>query len=141
MEETTYGDKRRLEFVRRVIEITQPRLVLDIGCGTGMRVTRPLAEAFPTIRFLGTDPDRESIAWASDNNRDLENLSFVCLGNALPDERFDLVIASEVIEHVYEPVKFLGDIRGRLSEKGRIVLTLPNGYGPSEFMALIECVL
>ncbi len=42
-----------------------------------MRVTRPLAEAFPTIRFLGFDPDRESIAWASDNNRDLGNLSFV----------------------------------------------------------------
>lgn len=141
MEETTYGDGRRLEFLRRVIEIAQPRLVLDIGCGTGMRVTRPLAEAFPAIRFLGTDPDRESIAWASDNNRDLVNLSFACLGNALPDERFDLVIASEVIEHVYEPMTFLSDIRGRLSEMGRIVLTLPNGYGPSEFMALIECVL
>jgi SAM-dependent methyltransferase len=141
MQETTYGDGRRLEFLRRVIEVARPRLVLDIGCGTGMRVTRPLAEDFPTIRFVGTDPDRTSIAWANDNNRDLENLSFVCLGNALPDERFDLVIASEVIEHVAEPVKFLRDIHGRLSEKGRIVLTLPNGYGPFEFMALIECVL
>jgi len=141
MEETTYGDKRRLEFVRRVIEITQPRLVLDIGCGTGMRVTRPLAAAFPAIRFVGTDPDRTSIDWASDHNRDLENLSFVDLGTALPDEQFDLVIASEVIEHLYEPVKLLHDIRDRLSEKGRIVLTLPNGYGPSELMALTECIL
>jgi len=105
-----------------------------------MRVTRPLAEAFPTIRFLGFDPDRESIAWASDNNRDLGNLSFV-FGNTLPDERFDLVIASEVIGHVSQPMTFLRDIRGRLNDKGRIVLTLPNGYGPFEFMALIECVL
>jgi SAM-dependent methyltransferase len=141
MQETTYGDGRRLQFLCGVIENSQPRLVLDIGCGTGMRVTRPLAEAFPTIRFLGSDPDRESIAWASDNNRDLGNLSFVCLRNALPDERFDLVIASEVIEHVSEPLQFLCDIRGRLTEKGRIVLTLPNGYGPFEFMALIECLL
>src|SRR6266404_2323981 len=77
MRETTYGDGRRLEFLRGVIENSRPRLVLDIGCGTGMRVTRPLAKAFPTIRFLGSDPDSESIAWASDNNRDLGNLSFV----------------------------------------------------------------
>ena len=97
-----------------------------------MRVTRPLAEAFPTIRFLGLDPDRESIAWASDNNRALGNLSFV-FGNTLPDERFDLVIASEVIGHVSQPMTFLRDIRGRLNDKGRIVLTLPNGYGPFEF--------
>jgi SAM-dependent methyltransferase len=141
MQETTYGDGRRIEFLRGVIENSQPRLVLDIGCGTGMRVTRPLAKAFPAIRFLGSDPDRESIAWASDNNRDVANLSFVCLQNALPDEQFDLVIASEVIEHVSEPLQFLCDIRERLTEKGRIVLTLPNGYGPFEFMAFIECVL
>ena len=67
MEETTYGDRRRFEFLCRVIETTRPRLVLDIGCGTGMRVTRPLAEAFPAICFVGTDRDHSSIAWASDN--------------------------------------------------------------------------
>lgn len=141
MRETSYGDAKRLAFLRGIIESRRPATVLDIGCGTGVRVTRPLAEAFPSIAFLGVDADETSIAWAGNNNRDLDNLSFAPLDTLPAGRRFDLVIASEVIEHIADPVRFLLDLRGRLAGTGAIALTLPNGYGPFEAMALTECVL
>jgi SAM-dependent methyltransferase len=141
MAETSYGDERRFEFLREIVARQRPSRILDIGCGTGMRLTRRLAEAFPGTGFVGTDSDRTSIAWAEINNNDLTNLSF-CMDDELPRaERFDLVIASEVVEHVDDPLGFLLDLRGRLADYGRVVLTLPNGYGPFELMALTECAL
>jgi SAM-dependent methyltransferase len=141
MAETSYGDERRFAFVREIVERQRATRVLDIGCGTGMRLTRCLAEIFPAAKFVGTDSDRGSIAWAQANNSDLPNLSF-CLSEELPpDERFDIVVASEVIEHVVDPACFLLELRQRLADRGRIVITLPNGYGPFEFMALTECLL
>src|SRR5882757_2473798 len=112
MLETTYGDAKRLAFLRRIIEARAPAQILDIGCGTGTRVTRPLADAFPLIRFLGADADETSIAWARSNNRDRKNLQFSLLGSLPVDQCFDLVIASEVIEHVADPFGFLLDLRG-----------------------------
>lgn len=141
MLETSYGDVKRLAFLRRIIDLRVPMAVLDIGCGTGARVTRPLAEAFPSIRFVGVDADEKSIAWARDSNQDLGNLSFSSPRSLSADQRFDLVIASEVIEHVADPPGFLLDLRSRLTAKGAIALTLPNGYGPFEAMALTECLL
>jgi SAM-dependent methyltransferase len=141
MLETSYGDAKRLAFLRGIIETRRPANVLDIGCGTGVRVTRPLAEAFRSTSFLGVDADESSIAWASSNNRDLDNLGFAALDTVPASQRFDLVIASEVIEHIADPVGFLLDVRNRLTGKGAIALTLPNGYGPFEAMALTECVL
>ncbi len=141
MRETSYGDVKRLAFLRRIIEERRPAHVLDIGCGTGVRVTRPLAEIFRSIEFLGVDADERSIAWASDNNRDIDNLSFSPLAALPADRRFDLIIASEVIEHVADPLGFLLDLRRQLSDKGAVALTLPNGYGPFEAMALTECLL
>jgi SAM-dependent methyltransferase len=141
MLETTYGDAKRLAFLRRIIEARTPAQILDIGCGTGTRVTRPLADAFPSVRFLGVDADETSIAWARGNNRDRDNLSFAPLGSLAAGQRFDLVIASEVIEHVADPFGFLLDLRGRLTAEGAIAVTLPNGFGPFEAMALTECLL
>jgi SAM-dependent methyltransferase len=141
MAETSYGDEQRFEFLRRIVEEQRPTRILDIGCGTGMRLTRRLAEIFPAASFVGTDSDRPSIEWAQAHNGDLSNLSFHLADDLPPDARFDLIVASEVIEHVADPARFLLDLRGRLAGPGRIVLTLPNGYGPSELMALTECLL
>jgi SAM-dependent methyltransferase len=141
MAETSYGDERRFEFLRETVERQRPSLILDIGCGTGMRLTRRLAAAFPHTGFVGADADRNSIAWARANNSDLANLSFCLTENLSRGERFDIVIASEVIEHVGDPMDFLLELRARLADDGRLVITLPNGYGPFELMALTECLL
>jgi 2-polyprenyl-3-methyl-5-hydroxy-6-metoxy-1,4-benzoquinol methylase len=43
-----------------------------------------------------------------------------------PKEKFDLVIASNILEHVYEPVKTLIKIKSWLNPSGRCIITVPN---------------
>ncbi len=140
MLENSYGIVKRFEFIARIIEQTRPRRVLDIGCGTGANLTAPLARRFADVEFVGIDSDRASIEHArqagpTQNTRYHVEASEEDLGC------FDLVIASEVIEHVQAPDEFLGFLLRRIPPGGRVVLTLPNGLGPFELASLVETLM
>jgi SAM-dependent methyltransferase len=138
--ECTYGLQKRLNFVANVISITQPSRVLDVGCGTGANLTELLAQKFPQSHFTGIDSDTASIAFAKDNCK-AKNVQYLIQSDALDLGHFDLVIASEVIEHVEDPLAFLQFLRARLTSTGCVVLTLPNGYGPYELASLVETLM
>lgn len=137
--ENSYGVRKRFEYISEVIARHGMRRVLDVGCGTGSLLTFPLAARFPDVAFLGVDVHRPSIEFARVHHR-LPNLVFA-EANEAPDGTFDLIIASEVMEHVERPVEFLLSLRNRLSQHGKIVLTVPNGFGPFEIMSLVEDIL
>lgn len=44
------------------------------------------------------------------------------------DERFDVIVAGEVIEHVGQPLQLLTNCRSMLTETGILVVTTPNPY-------------
>lgn len=138
--ENAYGHAKRLEFCAAAIAERVPRLVLDVGCGTGASLTRPLAERFPTVRFIGVDSEGTSIEHARRAGA-LPNLEYG--GDDLHERtgEVDLVIASEVIEHVEDPEGFLADLRARLAAGGALIVTLPNGRGPFEFASFVESLL
>jgi SAM-dependent methyltransferase len=135
--EDAYGRAKRQQFVEAVIRAAKPATVLDFGCGTGTQLTWPLAEAFPQASFLGVDSDAGTIAWARKQPA-LANLTYATDDTSGADRRYDLIIASEVLEHVETPDQLLRHFRDRLNEGGRLVVTIPNGYGPFETMSLIE---
>ena len=135
--EDAYGRAKRQQFVEAVIRAAKPATVLDFGCGTGTQLTWPLAEAFPQVSFLGVDSDAETIAWAR-RQPALANLTYATEDTSGADRRYDLIIASEVLEHVETPDQLLRHFRDRLTDGGRLVVTIPNGYGPFETMSLIE---
>lgn len=139
--ENAYGLQKRIAFCALVIDELRPRQVLDIGCGTGTNLTRPLAERFPQVRFWGIDSDAASIRYARAEHR-LPNLAFEeDVARAGVPAVADLIIASEVVEHVDEPEGFLAGLRGRLPPHGRMIVTVPNGFGPFEAASLIEVLL
>jgi len=98
------------------------RRMLDVGCGYGF--------ALDIARFLfdwegvGLDP---SIV-ATRGREELElDIRPGTLDDAFePDERFDVIFSSEVIEHIADPREFLGAVRRRLSPDGVLVLTTPD---------------
>jgi SAM-dependent methyltransferase len=138
--ETAYGVAKRVDFAVEALDRLRPATVLDVGCGTGTLLTAPLAERFPGTRFHGVDPDPATIAFAQDHHR-LENLTFGAPDVLDPDARFDVIIASEVLEHVEDPLAFLALLRRRLNPGGRVLITVPNGYGPFEWTAALEALL
>jgi len=143
--ETVYGILKRLRFFishieterkRRLLNQGQVR-VLDVGCGTGVNVTIPLARMGYSI--VGVDPDESSIARARELSSDLRNVEFICgrLEHQTFPEPFHVVICSEVLEHLEDPAELLDQIATNLYDKGLLLLSVPNGFGYFE----IESVL
>ena len=123
----TYGYEKRLNFFKENIKDLQPNNILDIGCGTGDLLTIPISQYFKETKVYGFDSDNTSIEIATRNNS-YKNLYFLKDINIIKDSKFNVVIASEVIEHVEDPHQFLLDLRSYIdySSKSRIFITLPN---------------
>jgi SAM-dependent methyltransferase len=51
---------------------------------------------------------------------------------------YDIVVASEVFEHVLEPSRLAQNITRRMREGSDLVVTTPNGYGPWELKNRID---
>ena len=139
MIEDIYGISKRLDFVVNVLTERNAKRVLDVGCGTGVNLTVMLAQHFPNTQFIAIDSDSASIACATRENQ-LTNVRYLVESDAVNLGVFDVIIASEVIEHVEDPDAFLDNLRGLLAPDGRLVLTLPNGLGPFELASFIETV-
>lgn len=96
---------------------------LDIGCGTGSLLSA-LRKHFPKRRLSGADISRIAVERARQQN---PQVSFYVLDiqKENPPGSFDLVVMSEVIEHLQEPLAALRNIR-RICF-GYLILTTPTG--------------
>jgi SAM-dependent methyltransferase len=137
LRETVYGSRKRLDWVLRFAEADDR--ILEVGCGTGYMLCRPLAKLGFQVR--GIDLDAASIERGRELLRteglDPDILSARPLAEVA--ERPSVIIASEVLEHLHddELVRLLGEIRSRLSPGGRLLVTVPNGYGWFELEQLL----
>jgi 2-polyprenyl-3-methyl-5-hydroxy-6-metoxy-1,4-benzoquinol methylase len=135
--EDIWGYAKRLRFVREVIRASfpAPRVisVLDIGCGNGSQLAIPLARD-PGLRMTGIDPDAASIEHGKRLARSSTSLNFICASiEDLPDDnRFDVIILSEVLEHLDQPDEMLRYAKRLLQNNGILIVTVPNGYGEFE---------
>lgn len=147
LRETPYGAAKRLHVIEQWLGQIAARLgrttlsILDYGCGTGDQLTAPLARA--GHRVVGVDMHAPSVAEASRRHQ-LPSLSFVhgdIAAVAASTDRFDVVICSEVLEHVTDPVDLLSQLRRLIRPDGALIITTPNGYGSFELLCSAERAL
>jgi len=120
----------RWELIRRELAALHPRSVLELGMGQGALATR-LEEG---RRYVGVEPDDSSRAVAE--GRLTPAATVLDDLDALPaDERFDLVCAFEVLEHIEDDGEALRRWAARLDAGGRMLLSVPahqHRYGPAD---------
>ena len=116
--------QKRTKFITRQAIVGR---VLDIGCGTGS-ISKELGSLGFTV--TSTDLDEKSIKECRINNRYVGKVSYLVADAKVMDlhEKFDIVIASEVIEHISQPELVIKNIYKHLKDDGIGIISIPNGY-------------
>jgi SAM-dependent methyltransferase len=98
--------------------------VLDLGCGAG-DFTAVLADA--GARPVGVEVAKAAVDRARNRHPALDfRLSPIDGPLPLQDNTFELVWASEVIEHVADTARWLSEVRRVLVPRGRLLLSTPS---------------
>ena len=114
------------------ININPEGTMLDLGCGEGRHIFG-LMEKFPDLKCIGLDPHLESLEKAFEGLKFLESISnsktnFLS-GSAysLPfsDDSFDLVVCSEVLEHLHDYKDAIKEINRVLKPGGQFLASVP----------------
>jgi SAM-dependent methyltransferase len=108
--------------VRRVVEPSRSRLVVDVGCGTGGNVAALASE----YECVGIDPSSAAIELAAAR---FAAVRFVCghapegLGEAA--QRANMVLLMDVLEHVSDDFHLLSSVVAELAPGAHVLLTVP----------------
>jgi SAM-dependent methyltransferase len=117
--------------ILRLVKTPHSVSVLEVGCGLGY-LTYALADR--GFKVTGIDVSADAISRACDQYGDLFECC-TCEQLAEQGRRFDIVIATEVIEHVMDPVAFCKAVRACLTPMGQALLTTPNRtYFPRHYI-------
>jgi SAM-dependent methyltransferase len=89
--------------------------LLDVGCGT-----KPYMSYFSVDEYVGLDID-------SEHSRKLGIADEFYDGKVFPftDQQFDAILCNQVLEHVFNPDEFLGEICRVMKPSAKMVLTVP----------------
>jgi SAM-dependent methyltransferase len=110
-----YIARRGLAGAMREYAPTLSGRLLDVGCGS-----KPYAQLFVVDEYIGLDID-------SDRARALGIADYYYDGQRFPFESasFDSILCNQVLEHVFNPAEFLGELHRVLKPGGRLLLTIP----------------
>lgn len=110
-------DKLRSDFVRDSFKsLGRKQILLDLGCGL-----KPFRNIYSKYvdRYIGID--------IPSSPHDKSKIDIYATGLTLPfkNSTFDIVLSTEVMEHVSDPKLFLDEIHRVLKPNGHLVLTTP----------------
>ncbi|MDC3197500.1 class I SAM-dependent methyltransferase [Luminiphilus sp.] len=112
------------QFLSRYVRKNNIRSIIDVGCGVGRKLTYVHAQN-PTVEIIGIDQE-DPIRYCEANYEfgewyvdDFEQSTLSS------DIRAELVICSDVIEHLINPTLLLNYIKGLLKKDGVVILSTP----------------
>ena len=113
-------------FMRRMYEMLMeagPEHVLDAGCGEGF-VVDYLARQNPDLRLTGVDLSKEAIVYAQAHFAERGQFRTGSVYK-LPfsDNAFDVVVCSEVLEHLDDPARAVHELK-RVA-RSHVLITVP----------------
>lgn len=89
--------------------------LLDVGCGS-----KPYKPIIKSNSYIGLDIDSSAT-----RTRNVADYFYDGKKFPFPDCRFDSILCNQVLEHVFEPIDFIGEMRRVLKPGGILVLSVP----------------
>lgn len=118
-----FTQRRRL-FAQLInkLGLSENAKVLDIGTSTGtnLRMLRDLG----FVGYEGLDCSEEAIRWCAEKGLGKVTKGDIC-HLPFPDGSFDLVLATDIVEHVDDDTAALREIRRVLKSGGHALITVP----------------
>jgi 2-polyprenyl-3-methyl-5-hydroxy-6-metoxy-1,4-benzoquinol methylase len=110
--------------------------VLDVGCATGY-LARALAERGCTVSGVEFDPEAAEEARPHLERLVIGNLETMDLAEAFGEDRFDVIVFGDVLEHLRDPLPVLRSAKALLADRGSVVASIPNIAHGSVRLALL----
>ncbi len=112
---------RQQKLLHRLAVYTRGRKLLDVGCGDGQLLQTAKDEGWDAV---GIDLSEGAVLLCQ--RRGLSAFQTDFFDPSLDARRFDVVVMSELIEHVPSPQRFLKRAEELLDSNGVLYLTTPN---------------
>jgi 2-polyprenyl-3-methyl-5-hydroxy-6-metoxy-1,4-benzoquinol methylase len=120
----------------KILRAAKGKRVLHVGCADSPYTERRLREnsllhshlVAVADNVIGIDIDSEGLALLARHNRSWE----LHCSHRVPEALtvgVDLIVATELIEHLPDPGAFLRDLRASSGQSVRLLLSTPNAYG------------
>lgn len=119
-----FWHKTRFKEVSNIIDKVNGQ-ILDIGCNDGT-FSKVILDKSGAKKIIGIDVIKKTVDWANHHYQKNGKMQFrVADAHKLPfkADTFDAVFALEVLEHVFNPVKVLTDVK-RVMKKGAYAVFL-----------------
>jgi len=110
--------------------------VLDVGCATGY-LAEALVERGCIVSGLEHDEKAAEAARPHLERLVIGDLETMDLAEAFGDERFDVIVFGDVLEHLRDPLAVLRSAGRLLAERGSVVASIPNIAHGSVRLALL----
>lgn len=117
--------KRLIEVMKALAGLCESCSILEVGCNDGSFMQMLLDEGVQDL--IGVEPTKDSNQIAQSLELKIINDFFgPHLLSELGNNRFDLVISRQVLEHVIDLHDFLSTIRQVLKDDGTLVIEIPD---------------
>ena len=116
---------RKWMVVRKMIR-GFPGNVLDVGCASGWLAAR-VAKMLPESSVTGVDVSQKMIRYGRLKHPDINFVHADAHKLPFPNESFDLIICTETLEHVINPLGVLMEIKRCLADNGEVIVSMDSG--------------
>ncbi len=118
-------ERKRVRHIVRLSQATDYTNILEIGCGEGF-----ILNQFPKGQLYGIDVSNKAIELAKNRTKSNTRVKEVSVQNgertSYPNGMFDVVVCSEVLEHVPHPQKVIQEMMRVAKPNGKLIMTFPN---------------
>lgn len=98
------------------------KTILEVGCGEG-----GFRASFGNeVEYWGVEPNKEVSKIAKSQLYKVFNATYKEVETDIPDNYFDLIVCNDVIEHMVDHDYFFKNIKDKMKEDGKLLISIPN---------------